>query len=264
MRLIDSHCHVDSHEYDVDRADVVRRAREAGIEHLVVVGLWREKERVRSAELALELAKAEPSYVSPALCIHPHDVGVAPEEDFLAIEALCAKPEVVAVGETGLDYHYDHSPREVQQAGFRRFIRLAHALGKPLIIHTREAEADTYRILDEEKVPARGAVIHCFTGDRPAVKEYLARDLYISFSGISTFKTAEEIRQAAKLVPLDRMLVETDAPYLAPIPHRGKRNEPAWVARVVEVLAEVKGVTAESLASQTADNARRFFGLPAV
>ena len=262
MRLIDSHCHVDSHEYDVDRAEVVRRAREAGLEHLVVVGLWREGERVRSAELALDLAATDPKFMSPAVCIHPHDVAAAPEEDFQAIEALCAKPEVVAVGETGLDYHYDHSPRDVQQQGFRRFVRLAHALKKPLIIHTREAEADTYRILDEEKVPERGAVIHCFTGDRAAAREYLDRGLYISFSGISTFRTAEEIREAAKLVPLDRMLVETDAPFLAPIPHRGKRNEPAWVQKTVEVLAGVKGVSPDVLAEQTAENTRRFFGLP--
>jgi TatD DNase family protein len=264
MRLIDSHCHIDSHEYDVDRAEVVRRARGAGLEHVVVVGLWREGERVRSAELALELARQEPHFVSPAICIHPHDVAVAPEEDFRAIEAICERPEVVAVGETGLDYHYDHSPRDAQMEAFRRFVRLAHRLDKPLVVHTRKAEDDTYRILDEEGVPARGAVIHCFTGDRAAAAEYVKRGLYVSFSGICTSKTSAEIREAAKLVPLDRILVETDAPYLAPIPHRGKRNEPAWVAKVVETLAEVKGVPAEELASITADNARRFFRLPPV
>lgn len=261
MRLIDSHCHIDSQEYDVDRNEVVARARAMGLEHLVVVGLWRKEEGVASAARAIELALREPGYVSPTICIHPHDVAAVPEADFLAIEALCARPEVVAVGETGLDYHYDFSPREAQQQGFRRFIRLAHALDKPLVIHTREAEADTCRLLDEERIPARGAVIHCFTGDRAAAAEYLARGLYVSFSGIATFRTAEEIREAARLVPLDRMLVETDAPYLAPIPHRGKRNEPAWVAKVVETLAVVKGVTPDVLANATAENARRFFGL---
>jgi TatD DNase family protein len=261
MRLIDSHCHIDSREYDGDRDEVVRRAKEAGLEHMVLVGLWREGEGVASAQRALDVAATDPALFSPTVCIHPHDVAAAPEADFQAIEALCRKPEVVAVGETGLDYHYDHSPRDAQQLGFRRFIRLAHETAKPLVVHTREAEADTYRCLDEEGVPARGAVIHCFTGDRAAAREYLARGLYISFSGISTFRTAEELREAAKLVPLDRLLVETDAPFLAPLPHRGKRNEPAWVARTVEVLAAVKGVSPEVLAEATADNARRFFGL---
>ena len=259
MRLIDSHCHVDSHEYDVDREEVIRRAREMGLEHLIIVGLWREGERVQSAELALKLAATDPSYMSPAVCIHPHDVAAAPEEDFLAIEALCARPEVVAVGETGLDYHYDHSPRDVQVEGFRRFVRLAHKVKKPLIIHTREAEADTYRVLDEEKVPERGAVIHCFTGDRAAAREYLDRGLYISFSGISTFKTAEEIREAAKLVPLDRMLVETDAPYLAPVPHRGQRNEPSFVVETARVLADTIGISPEEIATITTDNFFRLF-----
>lgn len=262
MRLIDSHCHIDGPDYAEDRHEVVRRAREAGIEHLVVVGLWRAEEGgVASARTALELAAEEPSYVSPTICIHPHDVAAAPEADFQAIEELCARPEVVAVGETGLDYHYDHSPRDVQQEGFRRFLRLAHRLDKPVVIHTREAEADTLRILDEEGVPAKGAVIHCFTGDRQAARDYLDRGLLISFSGIATFKTAEEIREAAKLVPVERMLIETDAPYLAPVPFRGKRNEPAWVERVARTLAEVKGMRPEELAEATAENARRFFGI---
>lgn len=263
MRLIDSHCHIDSSEYDADRADVIARAKAAGVEHLILVGLWREGEGVRSARRAVEVAAASGGYASPTVCIHPHDVAQVSESDWKGIDALCALPEVVGVGETGLDYHYDHSPREAQQEGFRHFIRLAKSLEKPLVIHTREAEADTYRLLDEEGVPARGAVIHCFTGDRAAAQEYLARGLSISFSGIATFRTAEEIREAAKLVPLEKMLVETDAPYLAPIPNRGKRNEPAWVAKTVEVLAQVKGVSAETLAEVTAENARRFFGLSA-
>lgn len=261
MRLIDSHCHIDSHEYDVDREEVIRRAREGGLDRVVVVGMWREGEGVASARLAVELARKYPAFVSPTACIHPHDVARASEQDFAEIEALCALPEVVAVGETGLDYHYDLSPRDVQQQAFRRFVKLAHRLEKPLVVHTREAEADTCRILDEEGIPARGAVIHCFTGDRAAAREYVARGLYVSFSGISTFKTAEEIREAARLVPLDRILVETDAPYLAPIPHRGKRNEPAWVRKVAETLAVVKGVTAEQFAETTVENTKRFFGI---
>ena len=263
MRLVDSHCHIDSEEYDGDRSDVVARAKEAGVEHVVVVGLWREGEGVKSARRAIEVAAASGGYASPTICIHPHDVAHVSDAEWREIDELCALPEVVAVGETGLDYHYDHSPREAQQEGFRRFVRLARKLEKPLVIHTRQAEDDTYRVLDEEGVPERGAVIHCFTGDRKAAREYLDRGLYISFSGISTFRTAEEIREAAKLVPIERMLVETDAPYLAPIPFRGKRNEPAWVAKTVEVLAGVKNVSPETLAEATAENARRFFGLSA-
>ena len=259
MRLIDSHCHIDSAEYDVDRAEVVRRARESGLEHMVLVGLWREGEGVASARRAVDVAATDRKLFSPTVCVHPHDAAAVSAQGLAEIDALCADPSVVAVGETGLDYHYDHSPRDVQQSMFRHFIRLAKTLDKPLVIHTREAEADTYRCLDEEGVSKAGAVIHCFTGDRAAAREYLARGLYISFSGISTFKTAEELREAAKLVPIDRLLVETDAPYLAPIPHRGKRNEPAWVARTVETLAAVKGVSPETLAEATADNARRFF-----
>lgn len=261
MRLIDSHCHIDSNEYDVDRAEVIARAKAAGLERVVVVGLWREGGRVESAKRAIEVSRASGGFAFPTVCVHPHDAAAVTEAELQEIEALCALPEVVGVGETGLDYHYDHSPRDVQQQVFRRFVRCAKQVGKPLVIHTREAEDDTYRILDEEGVPERGAVIHCFTADRAAARQYLDRGLYISFSGISTFRTGEEIREAAKLVPIDRMLVETDAPYLAPVPHRGKRNEPAWVAKTVEVLAQVKGVTPEALAEATAENTRRFFGL---
>ena len=263
LRLVDSHCHIDSAEFDADRDAVIDRALAAGVEHMVLVGLWREGERVASVRRALDVARRDPARFSPTVCVHPHDVAAVPEEDLREIEALAALPEVRAVGETGLDYHYDHSPRDAQQQGFRRFVRLAKAVDKPLVIHTREAEADTYKVLDEEGVPAKGAVIHCFTGDRAAAREYLARGLFISFSGIATFRTAEELREAAKLVPPERMFVETDAPYLAPLPHRGKRNEPAYVGRTVEALAAVKGMDAADLARITGENARRFFGLTA-
>lgn len=261
--MIDSHCHIDAREYDADRDDVVARAKAAGVEHVVVVGLWREGEGVASARRAIDVAAASNGYASATVCIHPHDVAAVTPAEWDEIDALCALPQVVAVGETGLDYHYDHSPRDRQQDGFRHYLKLARKLAKPLVIHTREAEDDTYRILDEEGVPEKGAVIHCFTGDRQAAREYLERGLFISFSGIATFRTAEEIREAAKLVPLEQMMVETDAPFLAPLPYRGKRNEPAWVAKTIEVLASVKNVSPETLAQVTADNARRFFGLQA-
>ncbi len=262
MRLIDSHCHIDSAEFDGDRDQVVARAIAAGVEHMVLVGLWREKEGAASAERALRLAATNRPLFSPAVCIHPHDVAAAPKADWSAVDELCRRPEVVAVGETGLDYHYDHSPRDAQAEGFRHFNRLAHEAGKPLLIHTREADQDTCRILDEAGVPPAGAVVHCFTGDRAAARAYLDRGLWISFSGILTFRAAGELREAAKLVPLDRLLVETDSPYLAPVPHRGQRNEPAFVARTLEALAQVRGIAAEELAEMTAENARRFYRLP--
>lgn len=262
MRLIDSHAHIDVSGYAADRDEVIARAREAGVEHMVLVALWREEERVGAVESGLAIAREHADFMSPAVCVHPHDVAAASAEDVRAIEALAALPEVVAVGETGLDYHYDHSPREVQQDGFRHWLKVAHQLDKPVIIHTREAEEDTCRIIDEVGVPARGGVIHCFTGNPDAARAYLDRGLHISFSGVATFRNAEYVREAAKLVPLDRMMIETDAPFLAPLPNRGKRNEPAWVARVAEVLAGVKGVSPEALAEATTETARAFFRLP--
>jgi len=169
----------------------------------------------------------------------------------------------VGVGETGLDFHYDLSPRDVQEAAFRRSIRLSHAVGKPLVIHVREAEAACARVLREEGLPAAGGVIHCFTGDAAAARTWLDLGLHVSVAGIVTFKTAEPIREAVKLVPDDRLLVETDAPYLARIPFRGKRNEPAHVRLVAEKVAEVRGQSLQQVAALTTANARRLFRLPA-
>lgn len=261
MRLIDSHAHIDVSGYAADRDEVIARAREAGVEHMVLIALWREQEGVGAVEAGLDLARQHRDFMSPAVCVHPHDAAAVTEDEVRAIEEFAALDEVVAVGETGLDYHYDHSPREVQQDAFRRWMKLAHGLDKPVIIHTREADDDTLRIIDEVGVPPRGGVIHCFTGTPEVARKYLDRGLHISFSGISTFRNAEYIREAAKLVPLDRMMVETDAPYLAPVPNRGKRNEPAWVAHVAKVLAEVKGVAPEALAEATTQTARAFFRL---
>lgn len=263
MRLIDSHAHIDTSAYADDRDEVIARAREVGLEHVVLIALWREGEGVAAVEAGLELARRHPGFLSPAVCVHPHDVQSVSEEENQAIEALAALPEVVAVGETGLDYYYDHSPREEQKEAFRRWLRLAHRLNKPVIVHTREADDDTLAVIDEVGVPPRGGVIHCFSGTPEAAAAYLERGLHISFSGIATFRNAEGIREAARLVPLDKMMVETDAPYLAPVPRRGKRNEPAWVAHVATVLAGVKGVSPEDLAQATTETARKFFGLGA-
>jgi TatD DNase family protein len=171
-------------------------------------------------------------------------------------------PRVVGVGETGLDFHYDLSPRDVQEACFRRSIQLAHRVRKPLVIHVREAEAACVRVLREEGVPPAGGVIHCFTGDARAARAYLDLGLHISVAGIVTFKAAQAIREAVGLVPDDRLLVETDAPFLAPVPFRGRRNEPAHVRQVAERVAEVRGQALDRVAELTSENARRLFKLP--
>jgi TatD DNase family protein len=255
--LIDSHCHLDFDDYGPDLADVLRRAREAGLLAMVCIGSGRD---VSSARGAVALAAQEPD-IFATVGIHPHDVARMTEGDLAELERLARAPRVVGVGETGLDYHYDHSPRDVQQSAFRRFIALAHAAGQPVVCHIRDAHTDAAHILQEEGVPARGGVIHCFTGNVEDARRHLDLGFYLSFSGILTFKNAEEIRQAAVFAPLERIMVETDAPYLAPIPHRGKRNEPAWVVKTLALLAQLKGVSYETAAEATTANARRLFAL---
>lgn len=263
--LIDAHAHLDADRYGEDLDEVIARAKAAGLARIVCVGVWRPADpaagTARGFGDAVKLARREPGYFAATVGFHPHEARAVEASDWAEAEALARDPAVVAIGEAGLDYHYDLSPRDVQAEVFRRCIRLAHAAGKPLVVHTREADQDTVRILREEGVPARGAVIHCFTSDAPAAKAYLDLGLYISVAGIVTFKTAGPIREAVKLVPHDRLMVETDCPYLAPIPHRGKRNEPAFVAHTAAKVAEVWGVTPDEVAQATTGNAKRFFGL---
>lgn len=255
--LIDSHCHVDRHEYGAEVEDVLGRAKAAGVVHAIVVGLWRGPGDFGGA---LDVAAENEGFLSPTICVHPHDVGRAPPEDFDRCEKLAAFARVVAVGETGLDYHYDHSPRPRQREAFRRFIALAKKVRKPLVVHVREADADCAAILCEEG--AGPGVVHCFTGDRDAARCYLDLGFHVSISGVVTFRNAEELRAAVRLVPDDRLLVETDSPFLAPVPHRGKRNEPAFVVEVARKVADVRGKTFEEIAEITTRNARRLFGLP--
>ncbi len=256
MRLIDSHCHLDGPEYDPDRAEVIARAKAAGVVKAVVVGLWRGR---GDFGRAFDVARSEPGWAFPTLGIHPHDCAGVPEEDWTRLAALAAKPEVVAIGETGLDYHYDHSPRADQRAAFERQLDLARRAGKPAILHLREAHADAVAILAASGV--QRAVVHCFSEDRAAAEEYLTLGLYVSFAGIVTFKTAGGLREAAAAVPLGRLLLETDSPFLAPVPLRGKRNEPANVALVARQVAEVKGLPAEEVAAAAAANAEQLFTL---
>jgi len=257
-RLVDSHAHLDFEDYRDDLEGVVERARAAGVGRVVLIGLWRAP---GSFGNALELATRQPGYFAATIGIHPHECARVPEEDWRAIEALAADPRVVGVGKTGLDFHYDHSPREVQEASFRRSLAAARAAGKPVVVHVREADAACARVLAEEGVPPAGGVIHCFTGDWERAKAYLDLGLHLSVAGVVTFKTAEDLREAVRRTPRDRLLIETDSPFLAPLPYRGKRNEPAYVARTAEKVAELWGTTVDEVGELTTRNAARFFHL---
>ena len=257
-RLVDSHAHLDFEDYQGDLDAVVERARAAGVGRVVLIGLWRAP---GSFGNALELAAREPGYFSATIGIHPHECARVPEEDWRAMEALAGDPRVVGVGETGLDFHYDHSPREVQEASFRRSLAAARAAGKPVVVHVREADEACARVLAEEGVPPAGGVIHCFTGNWARAKAYLDLGLDLSVAGVVTFKTAEDLRDAVRRTPRDRLLVETDSPFLAPLPHRGKRNEPAYVAKTAEKVAELWGTTVEEVGEVTTRNAARLFRL---
>lgn len=252
--LIDSHCHLDFPQLSEDLAGVLLRAREAGIERMVTIST-----RVRKLDVIRQIAEAhEPVYHSVGT--HPHQ---ADEEDGITAEeiiALCDGPKVVAVGEAGLDYHYDYGSPVAQKRGFETHITVAQETGLPLIIHTREAEDDTAEILTRRmKEKPFKAVLHCYTGTERLAKIGVELGLYVSFSGILTFKRSDELRAVAATVPLDRLIVETDAPYLAPQAHRGKTNEPSYVVHTARTLGEVKGVSFEEIAQITRENTYRFY-----
>ena len=255
--MIDSHCHLDGAYYGADRAAVLARARAAGVTALVCVGVGRGS---AAAEEAAAIAEAEPD-VFATVGVHPHDTAEGTEAHWATFERLARTPRVVGVGETGLDYHYDHAPRDVQQQAYRRSIALARAAGLPVVSHVRDAHDNAAAILGEAGAGHPG-VIHCFTGGVAEARVYLDRGQHLSFSGIVTFKNAGNIREAAAFAPLERILIETDAPFLAPIPHRGKRNEPAFITETLRVLAETRGAAVAELETATTENARRLFTLP--
>jgi TatD DNase family protein len=255
--MIDSHCHLDAERFVADLPAVLERARAAGISAMICIGSGRD---LGSARAAARLSEQEAD-VYATVGIHPHDVATMGEADWSELAELALRSRVVGVGETGLDYYYEHSPREAQRSAYRRFIALARAVHKPLSSHIRDAHQDAAEILREERAAEVGGVIHCFTGDVDDARRYLDLGHHLSFSGILTFKNAEAVRAAAVFAPLDRVLVETDAPYLAPIPHRGKRNEPAFVSYTVQTLADLRGIAVEAARAATAANARRLFAL---
>jgi TatD DNase family protein len=254
MHLVDSHCHLDFEELASDLGAVVERAQAAGVAAMLTIST-----RVQKFADVLAIAEHTPG-VYCSVGTHPHNA--AEELDVTAdqLVSLAAHPKVIAIGETGLDYHYQHSPRDAQTRSFRVHIEAARRSGLPLIIHSRDAEEDTAAIIEEEM--ARGefkAVLHCYSSKPDLAARGLVKGAYISFSGILTFKNADEIRAVAKVAPLDRILVETDAPYLAPVPHRGKTNEPAFVVHTLRKLAEIKAMPAERLAGITNENFFRLF-----
>lgn len=256
--LFDTHCHLDIHNFPEGYRDVLVRARSAGVTRFACIGVG----NLESAKGAVSLAKSEPDIVA-TVGVHPHDAASIDDQLFAEMSALAREPEVVAIGEVGLDYHYDHSPREVQKQVFRRFVALARELEKPLVIHTRSAPAETLAVLEEEQARDVGGIIHCFSEDRAFAERALALGFDLSFSGIVTFKSAKAIQEVAAWAPADRIMVETDSPYLAPVPLRGKRCEPAFVVHTARFVAELRGVDFEALSALTTANAERRFGLAA-
>lgn len=257
--FIDSHVHLDDPRYEPDRAEVFRRAQEAGVEAFVTIGC-----DLTTSRAAVNLADTHAN-VFATIGVHPHEVKHIQESWYEEFRQLASHPKVVGYGEIGLDYHYDHSPRDIQRERFREQIRFAQELNLPLIIHTREAQEETISILREEQASLIGGVLHCFSGDAWLAKQALDLGLYLSFSGIITFKNAAQLQDIVLAVPLDRLMIETDCPYLTPSPHRGKRNEPAYVKFVAEKIAEIHSqhgaqrLDLESLAAKTSENTKRLF-----
>jgi TatD DNase family protein len=258
--LIDSHAHLDVNNYDADRAEVIGRARQAGVE--IMLEICGSDIAKGSLDVGLKLAEEYP-FIYAAIGAHPHEASLYDEALERKLLGMSGHEKVIGWGEIGLDYHYDHSPRDAQRRVFSRQLRLALERRLPAIIHTREAEDDTIQILREDWADrggdAIGGIIHCFTGTPKLADAAIEMGFYISFSGVLTFKNAAALREVARSVPMERLLVETDCPYLAPLPHRGKRNEPAFVLETAAKLAELKDVSVEELALATSANFKRLF-----
>ena len=257
IAVVDTHCHLADPKLRGEIDDALARAREAGVRSIVSVGAIGSIETDR---MTVEIAERNPA-VWAAVGVHPHDAKDCDSRRIAQLRELARAPKVVAIGESGLDFHYMHSPAEAQEESLRRHLELAAEMRRPIVIHCRDAEQRLVDIVREIGIPPRGGVIHCFTGDEAAAREFLALGFYISFSGILTFKNAAPIREAARIVPDDRVLVETDAPYLAPEPYRGRRNEPSYVVKTLEILAKLRDADAAVLGSQIMANAARIFGI---
>ena len=257
MHLTDSHCHLTDTKFDADRDAMLARAREAGITRFITIGATGE---FWHNEKAVALAR-EHADVFATVGVHPHNAQTITAETYDQLRQLAQEPKVVGLGETGLDFYYDFSPREAQRQHFRTFIQLGLELDLPLSMHVRDAYGEAADILREEGGGKVHGVMHCFTGTVPEAQALLDLGLSISFSGIVTFKSAQELRAVVPIVPMDRLLIETDCPYLAPVPYRGKRNEPAYVSQIAATIAEITGLPLEAVAQATGDNAERLFRL---
>lgn len=254
--LIDSHCHLDADRFDDDRAAVITRAREAGVRRMVTVGCDEDNSR-----RALGIAATHPD-VWATVGVHPHEAEKASDAFDDVLIALAASERCVAIGECGLDYYYDHSPRDRQREVFARQVAVAKRVRKPLVIHVRDAWSECLDVLQAEGARECGGVIHCFSGSLDDAKKSLDLGFYLSIPGIVTFKSPGDLPEVVRMAPEDRLLVETDSPYLAPMPYRGKRNEPAFVVEVAKKVAELRGAPFEQVVEQTGRNARALFSLP--
>ncbi len=262
----DSHCHPENKRFDSDRSEIFARAKDAGVSTILAIGNG-DGPGTGTFDCAIKLAEQHDG-VYATVGIHPHEAGLAKQQDFDELAALAKHPKIVAWGEIGLDYYYDHSPREVQQQVFLQQLELARAAKLPIVIHCRSSDNsdnawdDLLRLLRENwQSSGLGGVMHCFTGTVEQARASLDLGFVISFAGNITYPKAQNIRDAASMVPLDRMFIETDSPYLAPVPHRGKRNEPAFVAEVARQVGELRGVASEEIGRMTTENFYRFFGL---
>ncbi len=253
--LIDTHAHVADSEYDEDRDAVLARARAAGVQLVINVGY-----DAASSRRSLALAERE-DMVYAAVGFHPHDAAAVSEESYSELRRWCAQPKVLAIGEIGLDYYRELSPRGLQAAVFRRQVALARELRLPVVIHDRDAHEDVLAILSEDGARGVGGVMHCFSGDETLARRVLDLGFYIGLDGPVTFKNGQTAQAVARLVPADRLLLETDSPYLTPVPFRGRRNEPAHVRLIAEAIAELRGISLDQLAEITTANARRLFQL---
>jgi len=261
--LVDSHAHLDAPEFSDDLEEVLNRAEEEQLYAILTIGCLNED--VEAVTRLLKLIESK-TYLYAAFGVHPHDARLFNEEMENRLIQLMKHPKVIGLGEVGLDHYYDHSPRDVQKRAFRKQVRLAKLVKKPVIVHTRDAEDETIRILEEEFTEAADnvGIMHCFTSSLGLAERSISLGFFISFGGILTFKNADDLRKTATQLPEDRLLIETDSPYLAPVPKRGKRNEPAYVKRVAEQLAVLRGKETEEIVNLTGSNFRRLFKLKEV
>ncbi len=254
--FVDSHAHLDFDQYDADRNETYDRAKKAGVENILQIAMGPSEEKIVNCYALVK----KHEHMRMAVGLHPHDADKYDEEVYHLILTYASKEKVSAIGEIGLDYYYENSNRENQKKCFSELMDLAVIMNLPISIHTRDAFDDTYALVKEKDIFKKvGGVIHCFTGTKDQAEKFVELGAYISFSGVVTFKNTEELQQAVKAVPLDRILIETDSPFLAPIPYRGKRNEPAYVVEVAKTIAAIKGISVDEVGNQTTTNARKLF-----